>query len=167
MYKYRVFRFASICSYLFYYYYYFVKDCNISWKFVMNYEILNNSSLAWRLIKKVINLKATKIWRNFPVLLWRYTLYTVQMSKQNWEISPNLKCDTYSRFSFVLRLDNFYLIFSRLLRKVVQFFTLLQMCRVVQISFLKMSRLKLLKELVWFSTCQLEHMMAARKIRSK
>ena len=64
-------------------------------------------------------------------------------------------------------IPNFYLIFSRLLRKVVQFFTLLQMCRVVQINFLKMSRLKLLKELVWFSTCQREHMTAARKIQSK
>ena len=104
------------------------------------------------------NKKATRI--------WSYT-YTVLMTKQNWEISSSLKCDTYSRFSFVLMLDNFYLIFSRLLRKVVQFFTLLQMCRVVQINFLKMSRLKLLKELVWFSTCQREHMTAARKIQSK
>ena len=128
--------------------------------------LLHKEWLKKLLIWEALSKKATKIWRNFPVLLWRYT-YTVVMSKQNWEISSNLKCDTYSRFSFVLMLDDFYLIFSRLLRKVVQFFTLLQMCRVVQINFLKMSRLKLLKELVWFSTCQLEHMMAARKIQSK
>ena len=140
---------------LIYYHYSFV----ISWKFVMNYEILNILSVAHRALSKKARPQK---FEGISQFCFDVILNSVQMSKRNWEISSN-----HSRFSFVLMLDDFYLIFSRLLRKVVQFFTLLQMCRVVQINFLKMSRLKLLKELVWFSTCQREHMTAARKIQSK